>query len=36
VVIFATFKYVNVKSTMFPHRNMHNITWPSPDGETHN
>jgi hypothetical protein len=26
VVIFATFKYVNVKSTMFPHRNMHNIT----------
>jgi hypothetical protein len=26
VVIFATSKYVTVKSTMFPHHNMHKIT----------
>ena len=25
-----------VKSTMFPHRNIHNCNWTSPDGQTHN
>ena len=24
------------KNTMFPHRNIHNCTWTSPDGKTHN
>jgi len=27
---------VVVKSTMFQHRNIHNYTWASPDGKTHN
>jgi hypothetical protein len=34
VVNFATSKNLIVKSTMFPHRNVH--TWTSPDGKTHN
>jgi hypothetical protein len=25
-----------VKSTMFPHHNMHKYTWTSPEGKTHN
>jgi hypothetical protein len=36
VVSFATSESVIVKSTMFPHRNIHNYTWTSPDGNTHN
>ena len=33
---FATSKNLVVKSTMFPHRNIHEYTWTSPDGKTHN
>jgi hypothetical protein len=36
VVNFATSKYLIVKSTMFPHCNIHKHTWTSPDGNTHN
>jgi hypothetical protein len=36
VVKFATSKNLIVKSTMFPHRNIHKFTWTSPDGKTHN
>jgi hypothetical protein len=36
VVSFATSKNLTVKSTMFPHRNIHKVTWTSPDGKTHN
>ncbi|PNF34643.1 hypothetical protein B7P43_G05860 [Cryptotermes secundus] len=35
-VNFATSKYLTVKSTMFPHLNIHNFTWASPDGKIHN
>jgi len=35
-VNFATSKYLVVKSTIFPHRNIHKYTWTSPDGKTHN
>jgi hypothetical protein len=35
VVNFATTKNLTVKSTMFPHRNIHKYTWTSPDGKTH-
>jgi hypothetical protein len=35
VVNFATSKNLTVKSTMFPHRNIHNVTWMSPGGRTH-
>ena len=34
-VNFATYKNLVVKSTMFPHRNIHKYTWTSPDGKTH-
>jgi len=34
IVNFATSKNL-VKSTMFPHRNIHKYTWTSPDGQTH-
>ena len=33
---FATSKNLIVKSTTFPHRNIHKQTWTSPDGKTHN
>jgi hypothetical protein len=36
VVNFATSKNLIVKSTIFPHHDIHNHTWTSPDGVTHN
>jgi len=36
IVKFATSKIFVVKSTMFPHRNIHKYTWTSPDEKTHN
>ncbi len=36
IVNFATSKKLVVKSRMFPHRDIHKITWTSPDGKTHN
>ena len=36
IVHFATSKNLVVKSTMFPHRNIHKCTWTSPDGQAHN
>ena len=36
IVNVATSKNLVVKSTMFPHRNIHKYTWTSLDGKTHN
>ena len=36
LVNFAISQNLVVKSTMFPHRNIHKYTWNSPDGKTHN
>jgi hypothetical protein len=36
VVNFATSKNLTVKSTSFPHHNIHKVTWTSPDGKMHN
>jgi endonuclease/exonuclease/phosphatase family metal-dependent hydrolase len=36
LVNFATSKTLRVKSTMFPHHNIHKYTWTSPDGRTEN
>jgi hypothetical protein len=36
IVNFATSKNIIVKSTMFPHSNIHKCSWTSPDGKTHN
>ena len=36
IVNFTTSKNLVVKSTIFPHRNIHNYTWTSPDEKTHN
>jgi exonuclease III len=36
VVNFATLKNLVVKSTTFPHSDIHKHTWTSPDGVTHN
>jgi hypothetical protein len=36
IVNFATSKNLVVKSTMFPHREIHKHTWTSPEGNTHN
>jgi hypothetical protein len=35
IVNVATSNNLVVKSTMFPHRNIHKYTWTSPDGMTH-
>jgi len=34
-IVNFTSKNLVVKSTMFPHRNIHKYTWTSPDGVTH-
>jgi hypothetical protein len=36
LVIFATSENLRVKSTMFPHCNIHEYIWTSPDGKSHN
>jgi hypothetical protein len=36
VVNFATFKNLIVKSTIFPHCNIHKFTWTASGGKTHN
>jgi len=36
IINFATSKNLVVKSTMFPHPNIHKYTWTFPDGKTHN
>jgi hypothetical protein len=36
VGIFVTSKNLTMKSTMFPHRNIHKFTWTSLNGKTHN
>ncbi|KAJ4430139.1 hypothetical protein ANN_22349 [Periplaneta americana] len=36
LVNFATLKNLIVKSTTFPHKDIHKYTWTSPDGLTHN
>jgi len=35
LVNLATSKYLLVKSTMIPHRNIHKYTWTCPDGKIH-
>jgi hypothetical protein len=35
-VKFATSKSLRVKNMIFPHCNIHEYTWTSPDGKTHN
>jgi endonuclease/exonuclease/phosphatase family metal-dependent hydrolase len=36
VVNFSTSKNLTVKSSMIPHRNIHKVTWTSPNGRTNN
>ncbi|PNF29988.1 hypothetical protein B7P43_G06965 [Cryptotermes secundus] len=36
VVNFATSKNLTIKSTLFPHSNIHKFIWRSPDGKIHN
>ena len=36
VLNFDTSKNLTVKTTMFPHHNIHKFTWTSPDGKIHN
>jgi hypothetical protein len=35
-VNFGASKNLIVKSTIFPHHNIHKFTWASPEGKTHN
>jgi len=35
IVNFATSKNLVVKSTVYPHRNIHKYTWNSPDEKAH-
>jgi hypothetical protein len=35
LINFAASKNLRLKSTMFPHHNIHKCTWMSPDGKTH-
>jgi hypothetical protein len=36
IVTFGTSKNLVAKSTLFPHQNIHNCTWTSTNGHTHN
>ena len=36
IVNFATSKNQVVKNMMFPHQDIHNYAWTSPDGKSHN
>jgi hypothetical protein len=36
IINFTTSKNLDVKSMMFPHRNIHKYTWTLPDGQTYN
>jgi len=36
IIILVTSKYLILKSTMFPHRNIRKHNWTSPDGRSHN
>jgi hypothetical protein len=36
IVNFATSENLVVKSTIFPHREIHKFSWNSPEGNTHN
>jgi hypothetical protein len=36
VVNFSRYKNLVVRSTMFPHCNIHKYTWTSPEGKMHN
>jgi hypothetical protein len=36
IVNFAILKNLTVNGAMFPHRNIHEFTWTSPEGKMHN
>jgi hypothetical protein len=36
ILNIATSENLTAKSTMFPHHNIHEVVWTSPDGKTHN
>jgi hypothetical protein len=33
---FCSYNIMRIKSTMFPHPNIHKYSWMSPDGKAHN